>query len=130
MILGVKVFTDTKNKTHIGYKIEDYPKICKMFEKRSEMHVKFYQNIQVAGAEQLLVDALLEAEKAGFLFAGRKLTEIQEDLECYSQLDDGIIEKVMTSENPMLGKAKELLTRLIEKKLYRVIFQTENCVSF
>lgn len=95
-----------------------------MFEHRAQMHIQIYQDVRVIGAELMLVDALLKAERKGFTLKNVKLTEVQNNLELYTHLDDTIIKNIELSSDPLMKEAQELLKRMKQGRFYELIWET------
>lgn len=122
--LGAKIVKDTKNITHIGFKVQDYPLISKMFEYRANIHIKIVQGVKVIGAEQMLVDAFIEAEISGFTFKNQKLSEVHRNLNYYTQFDDTIAKFIEMSDDPKLKKAQDLFRRIKLGRFYYVVWES------
>jgi hypothetical protein len=69
-----------------------------------------------------IFDALIMAEQSGYLFKGCKLTEVQQNNEVFTHLTDTIINIVQSTEDPKLFKARELLKRIAERKIYKRVW--------
>ena len=127
---GSKIITDSKNDTtHIGFRIQDYPLICKMFEYRANIHTKIIQDTRTKGAELMLVDAFLEAEHSGFTFKNQKLSLIQSNAKLFTQFDDTIKKFIEMSDDPRLEQAQSLFRRIKLSRFYDVIWESSRFID-
>ncbi|XP_030645127.1 deoxynucleoside triphosphate triphosphohydrolase SAMHD1-like [Chanos chanos] len=106
-----------------------------LFHAHHSLHSSAYQHPVKKLVEQMIVDALLEAERAGFQILGinKTITEAVEDEKSYLHLTDDVLQEIMRlsledsqSKNPQskvpdLSKAEKLIKRIQTRKLYQCI---------
>ena len=101
-----------------------------MFNIRFNMHKQVYQHRVTRVFERMLLEGLIEAN-AQLRYRGRDnkifvLSEAHKDMAAFQRLKDKIFDDVLEQDDrPELAKAQEILGRIISRKPYRFLRQTE-----
>ncbi|XP_055021150.1 deoxynucleoside triphosphate triphosphohydrolase SAMHD1-like isoform X1 [Boleophthalmus pectinirostris] len=98
---------------------KEVPNIYEMFHMRSSLHRKAYQHKTNKVTELMIRDALLKADKT------YKISEAIGDMEKYTELTDGIFEKILYSTEEELKDAREILQNIHSRKLHRCLGETK-----
>ncbi|XP_035784727.1 deoxynucleoside triphosphate triphosphohydrolase SAMHD1 homolog [Anopheles albimanus] len=113
------------NESILAYDLRDYALIYEMACARQTFHIRCYQDPKVLAAEHMMLDVLHEAERVGFQFSrngmSERLSNVHKNLDLFKYLDDSIVDEIACSQLPGLEKAKELINRLRDRKLYQEI---------
>ncbi|CBH11791.1 hypothetical protein, conserved [Trypanosoma brucei gambiense DAL972] len=96
-----------------------------IFSVRAKLHKHAYQHRVTLAIEQMMIDALYEAEPF-FLVPGKngrklRLSECVDDEEAFCKLGDWILEGITASDDPRLAKSQSLIRRIMERDLYSVV---------
>jgi len=99
--------------------------VQKMFADRANLHKEAYQHKAVKKCDQMVIDALLAADPyfpACYNREGKmvKMSEACDDVFAFSQLVDGILWNIKHSRIPELEKAKKIIERIDDRKLYEI----------
>ncbi|XP_033754260.1 deoxynucleoside triphosphate triphosphohydrolase SAMHD1-like isoform X2 [Pecten maximus] len=102
-----------------------------MFHTRLTLHKRAYQHRVNVIIERMITEAFLLADKY-VKFPGKggdlkTMSQSIDDMEAYSKLTDGVFERILYStdtENDMV-EARELLTRILQRKLYKCVGNTK-----
>jgi HD superfamily phosphohydrolase len=97
----------------LAYKVSEVPTIDRLFASRSDMFYRVYTHHAVQVLELMVSDALFEA--AAVLGLKEKL----ESPDDFLTLDDRMMLDLQMTEDPRLAKAKEVVVRIMERRLYR-----------
>ncbi|XP_063700738.1 deoxynucleoside triphosphate triphosphohydrolase SAMHD1 [Culicoides brevitarsis] len=119
-----RITKDLNDVAHISYHIDDYQLLSNMFENRASLHIFCYQEPQVRGIEQMLIDVLMLAEEAGFTIKGMKPSELHKDLEKWLLLTDSVTMLIQASDDPKMHEAQKLLKRLNAGDFYKLVWMS------
>lgn len=97
-----------------------------MFENRASIHINIVQDPRIIAAEQMIVDAFLEAENSGYTFKNERLSEVHRNLNLFTQFDDTIVKFIEMNEDPKLIKAQEIFKRIKLGRFYEVIWESSH----
>uniref|UniRef100_A0A7N8WZ44 HD domain-containing protein n=1 Tax=Mastacembelus armatus TaxID=205130 RepID=A0A7N8WZ44_9TELE len=93
-----------------------------MFNTRTGLHRRAYQHKVTKIIENMINDAFLKADpfiqiegSGGKMF---KLSTAIDDMEAYTKLTDNVFEQILNSSSDGLGPAREILERIVSRKLY------------
>ncbi|XP_041801066.1 deoxynucleoside triphosphate triphosphohydrolase SAMHD1-like isoform X2 [Chelmon rostratus] len=96
-----------------------------MFHTRYCLHRRALQHKVTYGIQMMIADAFLKADEhiqiegsGGVMFTLSKATE---DMEAYTKLTDCVFETILNSSEQKLAGAKEILNRILSRKLYRCL---------
>ncbi|XP_030645129.1 deoxynucleoside triphosphate triphosphohydrolase SAMHD1-like [Chanos chanos] len=111
-----------------------------LFHARHSVHSSAYQHPVKKLVEQMIVDALLEAERAGFQIpgTGKQITEAVEDEKSYLHLTDDVLQEIVqvslkgspskgsqSADSPSkpsdLSEAETLIKRIQTRQLYQCL---------
>ncbi|KAM9792690.1 deoxynucleoside triphosphate triphosphohydrolase SAMHD1-like [Neosynchiropus ocellatus] len=114
-----------KIPSQICYRDKELSNIYDMFRTRYMLHKRACQHSVVAGIEEMITDAFLEADEH-FTVKGSanrmfKLSEAITDMEAYSKLTDHVFEDILYSSDERLGKASAILRRIVQRDLYKLV---------
>ncbi|OWF52573.1 Deoxynucleoside triphosphate triphosphohydrolase SAMHD1 [Mizuhopecten yessoensis] len=100
-----------------------------MFNTRVTLHKRAYQHRVNAIIEHMITEAFLKAdEHLKFLGADGKLVTMSQsihDMEAYSKLTDSVFDLILMSTDPNLKEARDILTKVLQRKLYKCVGQTK-----
>ncbi|PRQ41162.1 putative HD/PDEase domain-containing protein [Rosa chinensis] len=97
----------------ICYRASEYLTINKLFMTRANLHRTVYTHAKVKAIELMAVDVLCKANaELGIADSIHKPSE-------FWKLDDSILKKIETSDNPELKEAKDLILRIRRRDLYQ-----------
>uniref|UniRef100_A0A182XM45 HD domain-containing protein n=1 Tax=Anopheles quadriannulatus TaxID=34691 RepID=A0A182XM45_ANOQN len=122
----VRVVT-VEGKARLAYHWQDYPLVYEMACARQAFHRRCYQDVEVLGAELMMLDVMHEAERAGFRFTrdgnSEPLSKVHDKPELFRYLNDNITSELAASKLPGLDRAKALIARLQSKDLYKEVIR-------
>lgn len=101
------------NNNEICYPESKDFEVKKLFDSRYNLYRDCYTHRVTQSFECLIIDILNETN--GRLY---DYLELIEDPELFMQLDDSILQEVRMSDDPELGKARELLGRFDSRQIY------------
>ncbi|XP_030496702.2 uncharacterized protein LOC115712545 isoform X1 [Cannabis sativa] len=97
----------------ICYRAKDYLTIHKLFATRADLHRTVYTHAKVKAIELMVVDALRKADSS-YQIVSRAFRPSE-----FWKLDDSILKAIETSSEPELKEAKDLITRIRRRDLYK-----------
>ncbi|KAK9935504.1 hypothetical protein M0R45_022606 [Rubus argutus] len=97
----------------ICYRASEYLTINKLFVTRADLHRTVYTHAKVKAIELMVIDALCKANAdLGIADSIHKPSE-------FWKLDDSILKRIETTDNPNLKEAKDLILRIRRRDLYQ-----------
>lgn len=123
-----RIVFDTNGTSHIGYHEDDFKSIEQLFFNRAYFHMNVYQQKQVAAAEKMVKDICSKGSAGGVTVAGLELTEVQQNCNAYTNLDDSVLDLIANSEinNKFIKEAKRCLKDLHENRRYSFVSEPVN----
>ena len=122
---GVRMSVDTMRLTshmkviddRICFKSSEANNVYALFHSRARMHESVYTHKKAKAVEYMVVDALVEADAA---WNGRISNSIW-DVNEFIKMDDTLLKQIEFSEDPALGRARDIVRRLRRRELYRFV---------
>jgi len=106
----------------IAFRDKTLPTFQKMFADRFQLHHACYQHKVVKCIDTMLVDAWLHADPHVPKTRGLRLSEQVKDVRALVNLTDySVTQGILSSEDPNLQQAKNILTRINKRDLYRLV---------
>uniref|UniRef100_A0A673B5M9 HD domain-containing protein n=1 Tax=Sphaeramia orbicularis TaxID=375764 RepID=A0A673B5M9_9TELE len=103
--------------------------IYEMFHTRSRLHRRAYQHKTNKIIELMITEAFVKADKhicrKGSKGKTFTLSETIKDMEAYTKLTDHIFDEILNSSSDDLKEAREILQKVITRKLYPYLGQTK-----
>ena len=112
------------SKLQICFHEKEAWNIYEMFHTRYSLHKRVYKHRVSSVVTRMMVDALVEADKAGFaplVDAGNKPTRISEAISkvaAFAGLSDSVLWELQRSTHPKFAAARDLLMRVSNRLLY------------
>ncbi|KAM1194354.1 hypothetical protein ACFX15_020656 [Malus domestica] len=97
----------------ICYRASDYLTVHKLFATRADLHRTVYTHAKVKAVELMAIDAMCLANSAF------KIAESIQSAAEFWKLDDTILKRIETSDDPELKEAKDLIHRIRRRDLYQ-----------
>ncbi|XP_062110298.1 uncharacterized protein LOC133822092 isoform X3 [Humulus lupulus] len=97
----------------ICYRAKDYLTIHKLFATRADLHRTVYTHAKVKAIELMVVDALRKADSC-YQIVARAFRPSE-----FWKLDDSILKAIEISSEPELKEARDLVTRIRRRDLYK-----------
>ncbi|XP_073325867.1 deoxynucleoside triphosphate triphosphohydrolase SAMHD1-like [Pagrus major] len=112
---------DTFQK-QICFRDKEAGNIYDMFHTRCQLHKRAYQHKVTKIIEAMITDAFVEADKH-IKIEGSELTlsTAMKDMKAYTKLTDSVFEQILFSSSTELEDARQILKRIISRKLYRFL---------
>ncbi|CAC5395716.1 SAMHD1 [Mytilus coruscus] len=99
-----------------------------MFQIRATLHRRAYQHRVSNAVQAMIVDALISADKTELIpKKDGSLIKISDCITCpeaYTKLSDSIFHVILMSIDQNLAKARAILERVLHRKLYRCVGET------
>ncbi|XP_055956017.1 deoxynucleoside triphosphate triphosphohydrolase SAMHD1-like isoform X2 [Patella vulgata] len=125
-----RVIKDENGDQRICIRDKEADHLYEMFHARKSLHSRAYKHAVTQAVENMIVDALIIADKCEtFTFLGknnkpRHLRECIGDMVAYKKLDDTIFQRIMWSTEPELQGARDLIDRIQKRQLYKCVGST------
>ncbi|XP_078608584.1 deoxynucleoside triphosphate triphosphohydrolase SAMHD1-like [Branchiostoma floridae x Branchiostoma japonicum] len=119
---------EEEGKWQICYRKKEWPNVYDMFYTRACLHRQAYQHKAIKAVEMMILDALLEADvKDGKEAEKRWLSKAaaEYDMASYTNMTDQVFQEILYSKNPGLKKAKDILQKVVTRKLYRFVDESD-----
>lgn len=120
---------DVDNELQICSRDKEVQTLYDMFSTRVTLHKRAYQHRVNVIIETMITEAFLKANdylkfpgSNGKLFT---MSEAIHDMEAYSKLTDGVFDRIVFSTGEELREARDLLTKVLQRKLYKWVGQTK-----
>ncbi|XP_062897157.1 deoxynucleoside triphosphate triphosphohydrolase SAMHD1-like [Mobula hypostoma] len=120
---------DVKKKKVICTRDKEVADLYNMFHTRNTLHRRAYQHRVVNIIESMITEAMVLADPH-ILISGSggkqfKMSTAIDDMEAYTKLTDSIFEQILNSSDAELQEAREILSNVVCRKLYKWIGQTQ-----
>lgn len=113
------------NQTQICFEEKVALSLGELFNLRVRLHKFVYQHRVVKVLDQMILDALMAADDHFFITKANggkcKLSESVEDMTAYVKTGDWIISAIEATEDPQLAKARQIISRIRSRELYRMV---------
>jgi len=114
--------TDCGGRLRISMRDKIARNVQTLFEDRASLHMDVYQHKTVKIIDEMIVDALIAADKAYPLPGDISLSQAIDNLEVYLTLtDDVLLNTIKYSRNVELRNSKEIIQRIVRRKLYKSV---------
>ncbi|KAI1892779.1 hypothetical protein AGOR_G00137040 [Albula goreensis] len=120
---------EVNGKKHICTRDKEVGNLYDMFHTRNCLHRRAYQHKVGNIIETMITEALVKADEhiqilgsEGRLFT---ISTAIDDMEAYTKLTDHVFEQILYSSSPELAEAREILSDVICRKLYKCVGQTQ-----
>jgi len=116
-----------EGKLRLAIEDKEASNIKNMFEDRARLHQHGYQHEAVLKLDRMICDLLLKADKFLNICYDREgkhvmMSEACKDMFVYHQLSDQyLFNTIQFSRDDNLAEARDLIKRIIERKLYKII---------
>ncbi|XP_047445397.1 deoxynucleoside triphosphate triphosphohydrolase SAMHD1-like [Mugil cephalus] len=116
---------DEKPVKQICSRDKEVGNLYNMFHTRNYLHRRAYQHRVNDSIQIMIKDAFMKADdhikirgSNGKMF---KLSEAKNNMEAYSKLTDHLFEHILYSDTEDLKEAREILQRIVSRKLYKFV---------
>lgn len=120
---------EVDNELQICTRDKEVQTLYDMFSTRVTLHKRAYQHRVNIIIEHMMTEAFLKADKYlkfpgtdGKLFT---MSESIHDMEAYSKLTDNVFHQILLSTEPALKESRQILNKILQRKLYKCIGQTK-----
>jgi len=114
--------TECGGRVRISMRSKIARNVQQLFEDRASLHRDVYQHKTVKIIDEMIVDALIAADKAYPLPGDIPLSEAMDNLEVYLTLtDDHLLNTIKYSRADALKEAKDIVQRIVRRKLYKSV---------
>jgi len=114
--------TDCGGRLRISMRDKIARNVQTLFEDRASLHMDVYQHKTVKIIDEMIVDALIAADKAYPLPGDIALSQAIDNLEVYLTLtDDVLLNTIKYSGDVELRNSKEIIQRIVRRKLYKSV---------
>ncbi|XP_062586032.1 deoxynucleoside triphosphate triphosphohydrolase SAMHD1-like isoform X2 [Saccostrea cucullata] len=116
---------DNKYQYHISFPLSEYMNIFDMYHARYTLHRRAYQHPVNKAVELMITDALCKAnDKLVYSSREKTLAETIDDMELYTQVTDGVIDRIRFEEvrddkDSKFMEAKKIIDRIFKRELYK-----------
>ncbi|XP_066908020.1 deoxynucleoside triphosphate triphosphohydrolase SAMHD1 isoform X2 [Halyomorpha halys] len=124
-ILSYMKIRKTVDGNRIEFRDKVYNDLLEIFVNRIKLHRVCYQHRVSKTIEQMLIDALIEADNFFFTDRQLNLSSAHEDIDTFLTLSDGLIYNLLHWKNEKLSRARDILLKILTRKFYKLIFQTK-----
>ncbi|XP_022083954.1 deoxynucleoside triphosphate triphosphohydrolase SAMHD1-like isoform X1 [Acanthaster planci] len=116
---------EVDHKKQICFRDKEVENLYDMFYTRMSLHRRAYQHKTTKIIEEMLVEALIKANKY-LTFKGRddkdkRMSDAIHDMVAYTKMTDDIIQQIMRSNNKNLKPSQDILKRIERRQLYKYI---------
>ncbi|XP_059836903.1 deoxynucleoside triphosphate triphosphohydrolase SAMHD1-like [Hypanus sabinus] len=120
---------EVKKKKVICTRDKEVGDLYNMFHTRNTLHRRAYQHRVVNIIESMITEAMVLADPH-ILISGSggkqyRMSTAIGDMEAYTKLTDSIFEQILNSADAELQEAREILSNVVCRKLYKWIGQTQ-----
>ncbi|XP_072099898.1 deoxynucleoside triphosphate triphosphohydrolase SAMHD1-like [Mobula birostris] len=120
---------EVEKKKVICTRDKEVADLYNMFHTRNTLHRRAYQHRVVNIIESMITEAMMLADPH-ILISGSggkqfKMSTAIADMEAYTKLTDSIFERILNSSDAELQEAREILSNVVCRKLYKWIGQTQ-----
>ncbi|XP_072918221.1 deoxynucleoside triphosphate triphosphohydrolase SAMHD1-like [Hemitrygon akajei] len=120
---------EVKKKKVICTRDKEAGDLYNMFHTRNTLHRRAYQHRVVNSIESMITEAMVLADPH-ILISGSdgkqyRMSTAIGDMEAYTKLTDSIFEQILNSADAELQEAREVLSNVVCRKLYKWIGQTQ-----
>ncbi|XP_062586031.1 deoxynucleoside triphosphate triphosphohydrolase SAMHD1-like isoform X1 [Saccostrea cucullata] len=114
---------DNKYQYHISFPLSEYMNIFDMYHARYTLHRRAYQHPVNKAVELMITDALCKANDK-LVYREKTLAETIDDMELYTQVTDGVIDRIRFEEvrddkDSKFMEAKKIIDRIFKRELYK-----------
>ncbi|XP_049326802.1 deoxynucleoside triphosphate triphosphohydrolase SAMHD1-like [Astyanax mexicanus] len=114
-LVFARVCIDEELGAQICIRDKEAMNMYELFHIRSHLHHNFYHHRVTKAVENMIVNALIAADKKLAISAAVK------DPSAYMKLTDFILQQILDSTDPELSTAREIVERLSKRDLYKFI---------
>ncbi|XP_060578844.1 deoxynucleoside triphosphate triphosphohydrolase SAMHD1-like [Ruditapes philippinarum] len=128
-ISNARVLKVNDERTQICFRDKEAQDIYDMFYTRMTLHRRAYQHKTNNIISEMVCDALTQANDNLF-FEGingksYQLKESVDDMEAFSKVTDDVLHMIYQSPDKKLKAPKEIIQRVLNRKLYKCVGQTQ-----
>lgn len=124
IIKFARVLAIDGKRTEICFRDKTALSFYHMFRSRFELHCLAYKHKAVASMNEMLKDAFVQADsyiRRQGKYSQLTLSKAKHDMTAYTQLTDGVFDEILYSNESKLQKAKDILVRIHQRKLYKFV---------
>lgn len=110
------------NEYQLAFPEKESWNVSQLFMTRAILHKRAYQHRVARAVELMHLEAMLLAERAGFLLPTAvglvKISDTIDNPRAYLALTDHVFTQIQFSQDPALGPAREIMERISRRDLY------------
>lgn len=122
------MFIKDTNQTTIAVRDKEELNLYELFHTRNGLFRRAYQHPVTHGIQLMIADALVAANDHLPIVTDNgevKTSKAFDDMYAYEKLTDSVIDVILMSKNEGLKKSKDLIHRIYNRQLYKVVGRTD-----
>ncbi|XP_071176567.1 deoxynucleoside triphosphate triphosphohydrolase SAMHD1-like [Mytilus edulis] len=121
------------NQTTIAVRDKEELNLYELFHTRNGLFRRAYQHPVTHGIQLMIADALVAANDHLPIVTDNgevKMSKAFDDMYAYEKLTDSVLDVILMSRNEGLKKSKDLIHRIYNRQLYKVVGRTDPKTEF
>ncbi|XP_076109502.1 deoxynucleoside triphosphate triphosphohydrolase SAMHD1-like [Mytilus galloprovincialis] len=127
------MFIKDSNETTIAVREKEELNLYELFHTRNGLFRRAYQHPVTHGIQLMIADALVAANDHLPIVTDNgevKMSKAFDDMYAYEKLTDSVLDVILMSRNEGLNKSKDLIHRIYNRQLYKVVGRTDPKTEF